>query len=173
VYVRSENIRAKVLISCVGGLVEPNRWPESIPGKENFQGDIFHSARWKYDVDLKDKDVVVVGTGCSAAQFVPELTKTYGAKSVTQLMRSPPWVVPKQSPPLGEEKWPIWGPWLNTYIPGFAKSMRMMVATQAELDFRLFGGSKYSEKERAKLEVELIAHMKKIVPKKYHEVSYC
>lgn len=51
--------------------------------------------------------------------------------------------------------------------------MRMMVATQAELDFRLFGGSKYSEKERAKLEVELIAHMKKIVPKKYHEVSYC
>jgi cation diffusion facilitator CzcD-associated flavoprotein CzcO len=161
------------LVSCVGGLVEPNRWPESIPGKEKFQGDIFHSARWKYDVDLKDKDVVVLGTGCSAAQFVPELTKTYGAKSVTQVMRSPPWVVPKQSPPFGEEKWSIWGPRLNTYVPGFAKSMRMMVATRAEFEFRLFGGSKYSEKERAKLEVELIAHMKNTVPKKYHEVSCC
>lgn len=173
VFVRSEKIRAKILISAVGGLVEPNRMPETIPGIEDFQGPIFHSARWRYDVDLKDKNVVVVGTGCSAAQFVPELTKTYGAKAVTQLMRSPPWVVPRQIPPFGfgEEKWEKWSPWLNTYIPGFAKLRRLYIATRAEYDWRLFGDSKYAENERAKVEVQLLGYMKDKVPKKYHEVG--
>ncbi|KAL5344337.1 hypothetical protein ACLOAV_010595 [Pseudogymnoascus australis] len=172
VFVRSEKIRAKILISAVGGLVEPNRMPETIPGVEDFQGRIFHSARWRYDVDLKDKNILVVGTGCSAAQFVPELTKTYGAKAVTQLMRSPPWVVPRQIPPFGfgEEKWEEWSPWLNTYIPGFAKLRRLYIATRAEYDWRLFGDSKYAENERAKVEVQLLAYMKSTAPKKYHEM---
>ena len=65
VYAYQETVRSKILISSVGGLVEPKLWPESIPGNEKFEGQIFHSARWKYDVDLKDKEVVVVGTGCS------------------------------------------------------------------------------------------------------------
>jgi cation diffusion facilitator CzcD-associated flavoprotein CzcO len=166
VYASQEVIRAKVVASAVGGLVEPKLWPESIPGKDKFQGEIFHSARWRYDVDLKDKDVIVVGTGCSSAQFVPRLTKEYGAKSVTQLMRSPPWVVPRQEAP-----WPVgWGPWLNTHIPGFNKSIRFLIAARAEYDWRLFGSEKYHEKERRKLEAELLAHMKKTVPKKYHEI---
>lgn len=170
VFVRSEKIRAKILISAVGRLVEPNRMPETIPGVEDFQGPIFHSARWRYDIDLKDKHILVVGTGCSAAQFVPELTTTYGAKAVTQLMRSPPWVVPKQTPPFGE-KWAAWSPWLNTYIPGFAKLRRLYIAARAEYDWRLFGDGKYAENERAKLEVQLLDHMRDTVPKKYHEVS--
>jgi cation diffusion facilitator CzcD-associated flavoprotein CzcO len=103
VYVHQEVVRAKVVVSAVGGLVEPKIWPEEVPGKEIFAGPVFHSARWRYDVDLKNKDVVVIGTGCSAAQFIPQLTKEYGAKSVTQLMRSPPWVVPRMRPPFGEE----------------------------------------------------------------------
>jgi cation diffusion facilitator CzcD-associated flavoprotein CzcO len=103
-----EIIRAKVVVSAVGGLVEPKSWPDDIPGKEIFRGEIFHSARWKYHVDLKDKNVIVVGTGCSAAQFVPRLTNDYGARSVTQLMRSPPWVVPRPMPPGGERNWAKW-----------------------------------------------------------------
>jgi cation diffusion facilitator CzcD-associated flavoprotein CzcO len=67
VYVHEEVVRAKIVVSAIGGLVEPKLWPDSIPGKDKFSGEIFHSARWRYDVDLKDKNVVVVGTGCSAA----------------------------------------------------------------------------------------------------------
>jgi cation diffusion facilitator CzcD-associated flavoprotein CzcO len=170
VYVSEEKIRAKVLVSCVGGLVEPRVWPENVPGKDKFQGEIFHSARWRYDVDLKDKDVVVVGTGCSAAQFVPQLTKKYGAKSVTQLMRSPPWVVPRMVAPGGDEAWGKWSPWLNTHVTGFGKAIRFAIACLAEYDWRLFGSEDYHEKERHKVEVELLAHMKKTVPKKYHEI---
>lgn len=170
VYVAQETIRAKVVVSCVGGLVEPKIWPDTIPGEDQFQGEIFHSARWRYDVDLKDKDVVVVGTGCSAAQFVPLLTKEYGAKSVTQLMRSPPWVVPRTIPPFGNKGWEKWSPWLNTYVPGFGKSIRNLIAVGAEYDWRLFGSGEWSQKERKKLEDELLARMKKTVPKKYHEI---
>ncbi|CZR60949.1 related to ACB 4-hydroxyacetophenone monooxygenase [Phialocephala subalpina] len=170
VYVSEEKIRAKVVVSCVGGLVEPKVWPEKIPGKDKFQGEIFHSARWRYDVDMKDKDVVVVGSGCSAAQFVPRLTSEYGAKSVTQLMRSPPWVVPKTIPPLGNKGWEKWSPWLNTHIPGFNKAIRFMIAAGAEYDWRLFGSGDYHEKERRKLETQLLARMKSIVPEKYHEI---
>ena len=64
IYTRQETIRCKVLVSAVGGLVEPKQWPDNIPGKNKFQGEIFHSARWRYDVGLKGKNVVVVGTGC-------------------------------------------------------------------------------------------------------------
>lgn len=170
VYVSEEKIRAKVLVSAVGGLVEPKVWPDSIPGKDKFQGQIFHSARWRYDLDLKDKEIVVVGTGCSAAQFVPRLTKDYGAKSVTQLMRSPPWIVPRIQPPMGKRQWEKWGPWLNTYVPGFMKSIRLLIAAGGEYDWRLFGSDEYHAKERAKLERQLLAHMKKTVPEKYHEI---
>lgn len=64
VYVQTEVVRAKIVISGVGGLVEPKTFPENITGREKFQGEIFHSARWNYDVNLKDKNVIVVGTGC-------------------------------------------------------------------------------------------------------------
>jgi cation diffusion facilitator CzcD-associated flavoprotein CzcO len=157
------------MLIMITGLVEPKQW-ENLPGKENFQGSIFHSARWNYDVDLKDKDVIVVGTGCSAAQFVPRLTKDYGAKSVTQLMRSPPWIVPRPLPPGGTKNWEKWAPFLNTYVPGFNKTIRALVAAGSEYDWRLFGSGEYSLKERKKLETELVAHMKKITPQKYHEI---
>ena len=89
VYIGTEKVKAKCLVSAVGGLVEPNIWPENVP-KDNFTGEIFHSARWRTDVDLNNKNVVVLGTGCSAAQFVPKLRTEKGARSVTQVMRSPP-----------------------------------------------------------------------------------
>lgn len=52
----------KILISAVGRLVIPNSF--QMPGTEDFQGQIVHSARWKSDITVKDKSVVVVGNGC-------------------------------------------------------------------------------------------------------------
>ncbi|KAF7936424.1 uncharacterized protein EAE98_002643 [Botrytis deweyae] len=170
VYTYEEKIRCKILISAVGGLVQPKSWPESIPGKDNFKGEIFHSARWRFDVNLKDKNVVVIGTGCSAAQFVPKLVTKYGAKSVTQLMHSPPWVSPKVIPPLGENLWNKWSPTLNTYVPGFNKAMRYSLGAVLEYDFRIFRSGSFGERERRKLEAECLAYMKSKAPEKYHEI---
>lgn len=172
VYLKEEYVRAKIVASCAGGFVEPNTWPPNVPGKEQFEGSIFHSAKWDYNVDLKDKNVVVVGTGCSAAQFVPKLTKDYGAASVTQLMRSPPWVVPRPEPPFfGPELWERWTPTLFTYIPGLGRAFRTLIFLAAELDFQLiFKMTPTAVKWRKQYEEKLLKHMKKTVPEKYHEI---
>ena len=173
VYLKEETVRAKIVCSAAGGLVEPNTWPDSIPGRDQFAGDIFHSGRWNYDVDLKDKDVIVVGTGCSAAQFVPLLTEDpYNAKSVTQVMRSPPWVLPRPSPPVvGEEWWKENSQWWFTRVPGLSKLVRFFIFSFTEVEFfKYFGQTPKAINHRKKLEASLIEYMKSTVPEKYWEI---
>ena len=79
------------LVAGVGALHLP-QIPE-LPGIENFAGPAFHSARWRHDVDLSGKRVAVIGTGASAVQFVPEITKD--VEALTLFQRTPPWIMPK------------------------------------------------------------------------------
>lgn len=172
VYLRQEIVRARIVCSCAGGLVEPNAWPSSIPGRDTFEGPVFHSARWDPNVELKDKDVVVIGTGCSAAQFVPLLTKEpYNARSLTQVMRSPPWVVPKLEEPFGPETYRKYSPTVFSIVPGLAFLFRMMCFARGEADwYTIFNDSSWNHKSRKKLESHMIARMKKMVPEAYHEI---
>jgi cation diffusion facilitator CzcD-associated flavoprotein CzcO len=85
-------IRARVLVSAVGGLHVP-RFPE-IPGMNTFAGPSFHSTWWNSSVSLEGKRVAVIGTGASAIQFVPEIAPTVARLSIFQ--RTPPWIVPKE-----------------------------------------------------------------------------
>src|SRR4051812_27752260 len=89
-------LRAKVLVSATGPLVEP-KIPD-FPGLETFAGPAFHSARWDHDVDLKGKRVAAVGTGASAIQFVPAIAPDVAQLHVFQ--RTPPWVMPHSSRPI-------------------------------------------------------------------------
>jgi cation diffusion facilitator CzcD-associated flavoprotein CzcO len=84
-------VTATTLISGSGGLSEP-RLPE-IDGIEDFQGELFHSARWDHDVDLTGKRVAVIGTGASSIQLVPEVAKVAGHVDVYQ--RTAPYVIPR------------------------------------------------------------------------------
>lgn len=172
VHVSQETVRAKIVISAAGGLVEPNAFPPSVPGREDFQGEIFHSARWNQELDFNGKDVVVVGTGCSAAQFVPALIKApYNVKSVTQIMRSPPWVVPKIDPPGGAKFWNKWGPFLFDKVPGLGRCFRTFIYMFSEIDFfTTIKESTRASKLRAKAEAKLLDHMRSSVPEKYHEI---
>jgi cation diffusion facilitator CzcD-associated flavoprotein CzcO len=85
------DVTAEHLILGVGGLSEP-RLPD-IEGIDDFQGQIFHSARWDHSVDLTGKRIAVIGTGASAIQIVPELQKVAGHLDVYQ--RTAPWVIPR------------------------------------------------------------------------------
>jgi cation diffusion facilitator CzcD-associated flavoprotein CzcO len=172
VYSETEIIKAKVVVSCVGGLVEPRGWPDDIRGIENFKGKMFHSARWDETVDFQDKNVVVVGTGCSSAQLVPRLPNApYNAKSVTQLMRSPPWVVPSVSAPGGDKWWEKHGPTLLKNIPGLKELLRFGIFVGSEDQFlKLFPNTPYAEKNRKKYEERVLKNMRKEVPEKYHAI---
>lgn len=84
------SVRANAVISAVGQLNRPS-WP-TIEGIANFAGPYFHSAEWRHDLDMTAKRVAVIGTGCSALQFIPYVAEV--ASEVHVLQRTPPWVVP-------------------------------------------------------------------------------
>ena len=89
-------LRARVLIAGMGPLTEP-KIPE-IPGLEDFDGPVFHSARWDHDADLKGKRVASIGTGASAIQYVPAIQPEVGQLHVFQ--RTAPWVLPHSNRPI-------------------------------------------------------------------------
>jgi len=104
-----KNASARYVIAGTGQM--PAISIPRIKNLERFKGQYFHSARWNHDIDLSDKKVVVVGTGASAIQFIPEVTKV--AKFTTVLQRSAPWVIAKNdreiSPSIQSlfSKWPM------------------------------------------------------------------
>jgi 4-hydroxyacetophenone monooxygenase len=85
---RTERFHA--LVSAVGQLNRPS-FP-AIPGRERFAGASFHSAAWDDAVDLDGRRVAVIGTGASAAQFVPCIVERVSHLDVYQ--RTPPWLLP-------------------------------------------------------------------------------
>jgi cation diffusion facilitator CzcD-associated flavoprotein CzcO len=89
-------ITARVLIAGMGPLTEP-KIPE-IPGLEDFDGPVFHSARWDHTADLKGKRVASIGTGASAIQYVPAIQPEVARLHVFQ--RTPPWIVPHTNRPI-------------------------------------------------------------------------
>jgi cation diffusion facilitator CzcD-associated flavoprotein CzcO len=163
-------VRAKIVISCVGILVEPNPWPSYIPGRGSFKGEVIHSARWREDVDFEGKDVVVVGSGCSAAQIVPSLLKEpYHVKSLTQIMRSPPWVMSRLDEPFGKEKYARYAPTVYHYAPFLGYIIRVSIYLLVELIWATVFQMK-NVKWRKAIEKSTLERTLEIVPKRYHEL---
>ena len=101
------------LVSAVGQLNRPS-FPD-IPGRDRYAGTWFHSARWDHDVDLTGRRVGIIGTGASAAQFIPRVAEQAGELTVFQ--RTPPWLLPTpnyQDDVLGGLRW------LLRHVPTFA-----------------------------------------------------
>lgn len=172
VYVKTEVVRAKIVVSGVGGLVEPKTWPKDIPGIDDFEGEVLHTARWDSSVDLEGKNVVVIGSGCSAAQVIPELIKPkFNVKSVTQLMRTPPWVQPNLMNPQELRVWEKYSPTLMSNVPGLARAGRSILFFMLEWSFiRMFKNGSISRRQRPLIEQAFLHHMRKLAPEKYHDI---
>jgi cation diffusion facilitator CzcD-associated flavoprotein CzcO len=82
---------ADVLLSGMGPLAEPS-YPE-LKGIEDFEGEVFHSARWNHDLNLSGRKVAVIGTGASAIQFVPAIQPE--VEQLHLFQRTAPWVMPR------------------------------------------------------------------------------
>jgi len=95
---RDETFTARVVISAVGGLVDP-AYPD-IKGLQTFRGELFHTARWDRSCDLAGKRVGVIGTGASAVQVVPSIAPEVGTLTVFQ--RTAAWVMPKRDHRISE-----------------------------------------------------------------------
>lgn len=87
---RTEELTSQVVITAVGHVNRPKQ--PDIEGLETFGGTLFHTARWRHDVDLAGKRVALVGTGASAMQAAPGIAERAGHLTIFQ--RSPQWVTP-------------------------------------------------------------------------------
>ena len=87
-----ETLRTKTLVSACGLFNSPSI--PRLPGIENFCGVNFHSAQWDASFSSRSRKIAVIGTGCSAAQFVPEIVGEADRLYVFQ--RTPAFVGPRQ-----------------------------------------------------------------------------
>lgn len=117
--VNGEEVTARFVVSAIGAFVDPK--PVEIPGLDDFQGKVIHSARWDHEYDLTDKRVAVVGTGASAVQIVPEIALEVEQLDVYQ--RTAIWVSPKFDPEI-----PQWIKGLFRRVP-FIQRITRLVST--------------------------------------------
>lgn len=113
-----ERIEAQAVISAVGQLNRP-QLPD-IEGRSSFAGPTWHSAEWNHDVDLTGLRVGVIGTGCSAMQFIPHVAGA--ADHLTVFQRTPNWLMPR---PQYTEALPDDLMWLFTHVPHFHNWFRL------------------------------------------------
>ncbi len=85
-----ETHRLDAFVCATGQLNRPSM--PNIKGIDDFTGPSFHSARWDSTVDLRDMRVGVIGTGASAAQFIPRVADV--AANLVVFQRTPPWLLP-------------------------------------------------------------------------------
>ena len=90
----SERTHAFDAIVCAVGQLNRPSFP-ALAGRDSFEGPSFHSAAWDDSVELEGRRVAVIGTGASAAQFVPCLAGKVGHLDVYQ--RTPPWLLPTEN----------------------------------------------------------------------------
>ena len=111
-------LRSNAVITAVGFLNRP-KVPE-IEGMADFRGPSWHMARWPQDVDLKDKRVAVVGTGCTGYQAVAELALE--VEHVVVFQRTPQWLfgVPGYRSPFPRQV-----KWLDRNFPYYTNFMRL------------------------------------------------
>ncbi|GJN93403.1 hypothetical protein Rhopal_006458-T1 [Rhodotorula paludigena] len=147
-----------ILVSAVGALSVPADPPFDT---SDFDGPVMHSAKWDHDVSLKDKDVVILGNGCSAAQIVPTILPE--VKSLTQIARGQQAIVP---PPVIPDN--AFTNALSRWIPGLFSVTRYLVFSLCESYFT------YTDKVdgvagQQKMKRESDAYLEKVANPKYKE----
>ncbi len=83
---------AGFLWMCQGYYRHSEGYTPQWEGMADFGGRIVHPQTWPQDIDLKDKRVVVIGSGATAATLVPAIAGE--CAHVTMLQRSPTYFIP-------------------------------------------------------------------------------
>ena len=78
---------AGFLWMCQGYYRHSQGYTPAWPGMDRYEGRIVHPQTWPDDLDYKDKTVIVIGSGATAATLVPAIAAD--CEHVTVLQRSP------------------------------------------------------------------------------------
>ncbi|KAJ3993536.1 hypothetical protein F5050DRAFT_1577417 [Lentinula boryana] len=155
--IMEEVIDACFLIYGLGGFMAP-KYPKGISVEDfgRFKGDVWHSAEWRHDVDLKNKTVAVVGNGCSGAKIVPTLlldTTTI----VINFIRSPQWLVP-----MNQFQYSSLTKWIFRHVPLVMRWYRNAIFARADIEFLVF--RKKNKRLREVAVKGLTSYIKSVAP---------
>ena len=88
----AKRFTADFLWMCQGYYRHSEGYTPDWPGLDSFKGRIVHPQTWPADLDLTGKQVVVIGSGATAATLIPAIAGD--CAHVTMLQRSPTYFVP-------------------------------------------------------------------------------
>ena len=91
---------ADIVIAATGVLHHPN-YPD-IAGLDEFEGELFHSARWDHNIPLDGRRIGLIGNGSTGVQIVSALASRAG--ELYQFQRTAQWIMPSQNPAFTEEE---------------------------------------------------------------------
>lgn len=114
---------ARFLFLATGYLSRPQR--PNIPGIDDFQGKVIHTADWDDSYDLNGKRVAAIGTGATAVQLLPTIAPQLAHLDVFQ--RTAIWCAPKPDMPIGK---PVQKMFAS--MPFTQRAMRMVSDTRLE-----------------------------------------
>ncbi|KAF7545996.1 hypothetical protein G7Z17_g8736 [Cylindrodendrum hubeiense] len=150
--------KATVFVSAVGAISFPRE--VKFNGMEDFQGDMFHTARWDHSVSWKGKRVAVIGNGCSAAQVVPALSKD--AAFVKQYARSGQWFHDRPNHDYSE-----FDKFLFRWVPLWQRWLRLKIFLIADEETTTYFPTPAGVKLRTAVEEESKRYIRSKVPEKY------
>lgn len=144
---------ARFLFIATGQLNQPAY--AAIPGRNDFAGAQFHSARWDASVALAGRRVGVIGNGASAVQFVPEIAPE--AAHLTVFQRSPNWIIPRSDEAISELRHRLY-----RHVPGWRLMFRGLIYQKLEANWAAI--SQPRGKHSLKMEKEARDHLAAQVP---------
>jgi cyclohexanone monooxygenase len=106
-------IRTRFLYMCSGYYSYDEAYRPVFEGEDDYLGRIVQPQFWPQDLDYRDKQVVVVGSGATAVTLVPAMAEQ--AAHVTMLQRSPTYVVSRPSESRFAQRFRRWLPAKTAY----------------------------------------------------------
>lgn len=83
---------ANFLWMCQGYYRHSEGYTPQWPGMDTYKGKLIHPQTWPEDLDYKNKNVIVIGSGATAATLVPAMAND--CKHITLVQRSPTYFIP-------------------------------------------------------------------------------
>ena len=143
---RGDAMRARFVVLANGILTSPKL--ARIDGMTTFRGESFHTSRWNYEVELRDRVVGIIGTGATAVQVIPELAKV--VKDLYVFQRTPSTVDVRDQRATTDDERATWANepgWARARRARFAKIAAGRTAIQANDDYLAGKVADYRERK--------------------------
>src|SRR4030095_13206910 len=89
------HFKCNFLWMCQGYYRHAEGYTPQWPGMDRYKGSIVHPQTWPTDLEYEGKNVLVIGSGATAATLVPAIAND--CAHVTMLQRSPTYFIPARN----------------------------------------------------------------------------